>query len=266
MRMNNKTIFRVFCLFLLALLTISCIPVIGFSEESKGTYKFTNEDTGFRAIILDDLRLLTEEERDHLLEDMEPITKYGNVAFWSTRESASNEVEQARLKRRELFGLESATILVINMNLRKVSIQSYGALYDIITIDRANTITNNVRNLLTFGEYYSAANRAYSQIDALMKGEQIPQPMKYLSNLAIALIASLILMMNIVFRHASSFTKPEHDPIKEVIAAVTLGSVSLKATRRVPRSSSSGSGCSSCSSCGGGSSCSSCGGGGSSSF
>ncbi len=216
-------------------------------------------------VILDELGLLTEEQRQKLLEDMRPITRFGSVAFWTTDEYTRNEVEQARLKRRELFGLESGVILVINMNVRKVSIQSYGLINETISAAQANTITNNVRGYLTRGQYYEGASTAFGQIGRLLEGGVIPQPMKYLSNACIALMLSLILMLPLAFRYASTFRKG--DPLKMVEAgalAFTGAAARYLCETRTERPKSSGG--SSCSSCSSGSSCSSCGSGGSSSF
>ena len=243
------------------------------SRNEPGSQEYLNPDTGYRALILDELGLLTDSERSQLLEDMKPITEFGHVAFWSTKDYARSEVEQARLKRRELFGMESGAILAINMNIRKVSIQSYGTINHTISKAQANTITNNVRNYLTRGEYYQGAKKAYGQIYTLLVKGRIPQPMKYFSNAVIALTAAMILMLFFVLRHASSFEKPDAIKVIETgaIPAALLYHASSRLTRTrreyVPVSSSSGSsGGSSCSSCSSGSSCSSCGSGGSSSF
>ncbi len=245
--------------------------VYRLSEEFK---PLSLKNGKYQALILDEIGLLSAEEQEMLLKEMEPITQYGSVAFWSTNEFARDEVEQARLKRRELFGLESGTILVINMNIRKVSIQSYGTIYDSVTVGQANTITNNVRNYLTRGQYYKGAKTAYGQINSLLRGKRIPQPMKYLSNAVIALAAGMILMLQFVFQHSSTYIKPTRDKIQYVssgaVAAAAPAAARLLGVRKVHRPSSDSvdaSGCSSCSSGGSScSSCSSCGGGGSSSF
>ena len=265
---------------LLLLLLLSLLPAAAFAAPNANPYsampslgiltdtglEWRNADTGYRVVIEDDIDLLTPTEERQLLEDMQPLTEYGSVAFWSTREYASDEIEQARLKRRSLFDLESAGILVINMEIRKVSIQSYGAMYDVLTSSRANSITNNVRNDLTRGEYYKASQKAYSQMNSLMRGNRIAQPMKHFSNACIALMVGLMLMLGRVFRSSTTFRKSDMAQVIGATAlAFTTAAVVSRGTKREydPPSSSSGSSCSSCSS---GSSCSSCGGGGSSSF
>ena len=185
----------------------AAMPSLGILTD-KGL-EWRNADTGYRVVIEDDIDLLTEAEERQLLSDMQPLTAYGSVAFWSTREYASDEIEQARLKRRALFDLESGSILVINMEIRRVTIQSYGAMYEVLTPARANSITNNVRNYLTRGEYYTASQKAYSQMNSLLRGNRIAQPMKHLSNACIALMVGLILMIGRVFRQSSTFRKED---------------------------------------------------------
>jgi len=264
---------------LLAVLLLSLLPAVSFAAAKDDPYaampsfgiltdtglEWRNADTGFRVVILDEIDLLTPLEERQLLGDMQPLTEYGNAAFWSTREYSSDEIEQARLKRRDLFELESGTILVVNMEIRRVTIQSYGDMYDVLTVQRANSITNNVRNSLTRGEYYTAAQKAFQQMNSLLRGNRIAQPMKHLSNACVALMVGLMLTLARVFRQSSTFRKADETQVigATALAFAAAGVVSRGQRREYdPPSSDSGSSCSSC----GGSRCSSCGGGGSSSF
>ena len=248
------------------LLCLALLPAAPAQAAAPDDWSVTNPDTGYRAVIVDELGLLTDSERSALLMDMLPVTEYGNLAFWSTDAYASNEIEQARLKRKELFGFESASIFAVNMNIRRVSIQSYGEMYDVITKSRANTITNNIRNYLTREDYYNGARIAFEQIGTLMHDGRIPQQMKYLSNACIALLIALMVLLRVVIRRASTLLRPEvvhiggGEPVLSDIVSFRTGETRTYS----PPSSDSGSSCSSCG--GGGSSCGGCGGGGSSSF
>ena len=170
--MRKRIFCRGFCLLFVLLMLAGIIPPKAFAETetaapinlSGENFEYFDSETGYAAIIIDDLGLLKEGEGEKLLENMKPLTQFGNVAFWSTDEYTYNEVEQARLKRRSLFGLTSATIFVVNMNVRKISIQSYGLIEESINSSYANTITNNVRGYATRGDYCGAASNAYNQI------------------------------------------------------------------------------------------------------
>ena len=265
---------------LLAVLLLSLVPA-AFAAPKDDPYaampslgiltdtglEWRNADTGYRVVIMDEIDLLSPPEERQLLGDMQALTEYGNVAFWSTREYAADELEQAGMKRWDLFGYESASILVINMEIRKVSIQSYGAMYEVLTPARANSITNNVRNYLTRGEYYSAAQKAFSQMNSLLQGNRIAQPMKHLSNACIALMVGLMLMIGRVFRQSSTFRKEDEAQVigATALAFATAAVVSRGQKREYePLSSDSDSGGWSSSGGGGGSGFG--GGGGSSSF
>ncbi len=164
-----------------------------------------------------------------------------------------DEVEQARLKRRSLFERESAAILVINMNVRTVTVQSDGEINTVVTKGRADTITNNVRNYLTRGEYLEGASIAFGQIETLMEHDRIPQPMKYLSAFCIALLISLMLMLRVVIRSARANTRPRRQPVREAAVNWAFSEPELieQVHERLYRSSSGGGG-SGCFGCGGG--------------
>lgn len=263
------TVRKSFLIPLFCLLCLLFIRPAGASAAS-GEYKYKNPETGYEAVVLDDRNLLNESERQKLLTDMQPITRYANVIFWSTEQKTSNEIDQARIKRRDLYGYANATIFAVNMKVRKLTIQSYGV-DDIITSARANSITNNVRNYATRGDYYQAASRAFGQINAVLHGNRIAEPMKVMSNICLALMAGLIVMFLISRSYASTFVRPTSaEMLREGMAPLVIGAT--RVVREEDRcifsesDSDSGSSCSSsCSSCSS-SSCSSCGSGGSSSF
>ena len=247
-------------------------------QETVGPVLYTNPDTGYSLIILDDLDLLTAEEEMWLIEDMKPVTEYGSIAFWSTDQTARDEIDQARVKRKELFEFESASVFVINMDIRKLTIQSYGNIYDNINDSYARSITDNVSHYATDKKYYNAASEVYQQIYKVMNGLDIPEPMKITGYVIMSIIIGLTVALSLAF-------SAKYNPIRElpmdaegIQGSGTFSKKGSKKTiskeeRTISTSSHSGGGCSSCgggcSSCGGGgSSCGGggCGGGGSSSF
>lgn len=261
----------VFCLFLTAVIVpaqaltsdVSGATVDEVADNSVITY--TNPDTGYSLIILDDIDLLTAEEEMWLIEDMKPVTEYGSIAFWSTDQAARDEIDQARLKRKELFEFESASVFVINMGIRKLTIQSYGDIYDNINDSYARSITDNISHYATDQKYYNAASEAYQQIYKVMNGLDIPEPMKIAGYVIMSIIIGLTVALSLAF-------SAKYNPIRElpIDAAGIQGSGTFskkgckktisKEERAISTSSHSGGGCSSCGGGGG------CGGGGSSSF
>lgn len=151
-----------------------------------------NEETGYRLVLEDDAGLLTSEERMTLRWKMEPITQYGNVAFKSIRENASSAAAFAESYYHAKFGSESGTLFLIDMDNRKIWIYSDGAIYKTINVNYAETITDNVYRYAGKGEYGQCASQAYDEIYTLLEGGTIFQPMKYISNLLLALILALL--------------------------------------------------------------------------
>ena len=79
------------------------------------------------------------------------------------------------------------------MDNREIYIFSDGRNYNVITSNKAYSITDNVYRLATNEKYYECASKAFTQIEALLEGKRIAEPMRYISNAFIAItIASFV--------------------------------------------------------------------------
>lgn len=177
------------------LLFMTCVSVVGaenlsylYVNEETGI----NEETGYQLVLEDDAGLLTNVECMALKWRMEPITQYGNVAFKTVQENSSSAAAYAESYYRSKFGTASGTLFLIDMDNRKIWIWSDGAVYKVITQAYAETITDNVYQYAHQGDYYLCGCEVYDEIYALLKGDRIAQPMKYISNLLLALILALL--------------------------------------------------------------------------
>ena len=268
---------------------IAALFTVSVSVQAAVTPAYENPSTGYRVFIIDDADLLTDSEEKQLAEDMKPLAEYGNIAFWTTTEYYFNEIEQARLKRKELFEFSSGCIFVINMDIRKLTLQSYGTINGLVGDSLARSITDNVSAYASNQQYYVCAKNAFEQVLTVCQQKHISEPLKISGYVVISLMLGLILAIGIAFsrRHnpllAASLFETE-DPyevkggFKEPVQSYFVAHTTRHRpppTISVSSGSSNGSSCSSCSSgsscssCSSGSSCSSCGGcgsGGSSSF
>ena len=266
--MTRTKFFRLTISFLcMIILMFSCSVCVDAASE----VQYTNGQTGYKILVMDDANILTSDEENQLVQDIIPVTAYGNAAVWTTEEYTDNELDQARLKRKELFVFDSACIFVINMNksVRKLTIQSYGNINNFVTDSYARSITDNVKGYATSRDYYVCCKTAFSQILAVCENRHISEPLKISGYIVISLMSGLILAIAIAFSRGNNpllkaglYTINEPYRIeggfKTPIDAVYVSETTVYRPP-VSSSSSSGSGCSSCSS---GSSCSSCGGGG----
>ena len=167
------------------------MPNFGSITEDGLTWK--NSKTGFRAVIEDELDLLTAAEERKILDNMIPLTEYGSVAFWSTREESADVQTQAEEKRRALFGEESSCIVVINKAYQQLSIQSHGQLAKVVTSSRAGRIAVRGSTDLTRGQTYNAVSEAFSQLGTLTGSSKTAANLRVFCNLFLSLMTGLTL-------------------------------------------------------------------------
>ena len=159
---------------------------------------YANPDTEYRIYIEDRAELLTEDQRRELFQAMQRITAYGNAAFLTTDRNAASTESLARSYYMERFGTDSGTVFVIDMDNRNIWIHSDGAVYKVITSAYADTVTDNVYRYASDGDYYGCAREAFAEIYALLEGQRIAQPMKYISNALLAMILALLANFGLV--------------------------------------------------------------------
>ena len=263
---------KYFALFpaLILLFTLSLFQVFAeTSDDAAGNRDvpvYVNDETGFVAEVYDDLDLLSDSEEMSLLEDMAPITRYGNVAFWSTDKKTGNSIDQARVKRLELYGYEDAVIFSINMSSRKLTIQSYGNIYKYVTDSKARSITDNASSLAKYQEYYKCASKVYSEIFKVLQGEIIPEPMKIAGFAVISFMLGITIVLCIAFSKRNNPLRAEVEEFSKIQKSGSYSRIpslvfkNSKVVHREP-SHSSGGGCG-----GGGGGGGGCGGGGSAGF
>jgi uncharacterized protein len=150
-------------------------------------YKYVNESTNFSATIDDKANLLTVEERVKLFEEIKPLTEYGHTAFVSIANNYSSVESFADSYYHSNYGTESGTIFIIDMSNRKIYIFSDGANYRTVTSAKAYSITDNTYTYATNKDYYGCASYSFKQIYTILSGGKIAEPMRYTSNIFIAI-------------------------------------------------------------------------------
>ena len=161
-----------------------------------------NEETGFQAVIDDPAGLLSGSETDEVLESMIPVTDYANVGFvtyGADGYDSATVVKKAERWGDGRFGRGSAyTVFMIDMSTRRLGIYSSKSVYGLLSTARANTITDNVYKYASKGDYAGCAKEAFRQIARVMRGEKINAPMKYISNIFLALICAILVTYMLV--------------------------------------------------------------------
>ncbi|MBR7079658.1 MAG: TPM domain-containing protein [Treponema sp.] len=212
-------------------------------EDLSALRLYLNEETGFEAYIADDAGLLSEKEKDALLNDLIPITQWGNACFFTSDKNYGVSTEELAAEFYEqLYEPDtSGTIFLVDMNERMLWIHSEGEVYKTINDNYAQTITDNVYKLASASDYYGCASKVFGQIGTLLSGGKIAQPMKHISNYLLALILALIICF--IYMKSSSKTQDEKaQPKAEPIFNGTLANISVTKGRLTSRTIQSSSG------------------------
>lgn len=167
--------------------SIITTPNTNITEVDNTEYKYSNEETNYTAMIDDNANLLSKEEREKLFEEIKPLTKYGHIAFVSTASNSTSVEIFADSYYHSHYGTESGTIFIIDMSNRKIYIFSDGANYKTVTSAKAYSITDNTYTYATNKDYYGCASYSFKQIYTILDGGKINEPMRYTSNIFIAL-------------------------------------------------------------------------------
>ena len=252
----NKNKFKI-----LLFLTLMIIGISNVNAKSLDVY--TNPETYYEVIVEDDAELLNDTELYTLQEEMKELTQYGNIAFKTILDNEYNSVERyASSYYRSIFGTTSGTVFLIDMDTRYIYIYSDGENYTKITNDKATIITDNVYKYAQRAEYYECASVAFSQINTILSGGKIAEPMKYISNTLIALTLAFFLSFIYILINTSKNKATAKEIVSGCLVEFNIGDVTSRKIGQhreySPRSSSSGGG----SSGGGGGGGSSGGGGG----
>lgn len=242
----------------------------GSEIPASDTSTYVDEEVnGHHIIIEDDAGLLTKEEEEKLYNEMKKTTEYGHVIFKTINhnpETYTGTYAQNYYHQKFANGV-SGTLLLIDMDKRTIYIFSDGAIYETITNNKALTITDNIYRYASRGEYYECANKAFSQINTLLNGGKINEPMRLITSGILSLVIAALLGFVLSLYKARLKDPNPKDIVKllnkkvEVIGEIT-GQKIGQIRRYNPPSSSSSGGSHSSGGGGGGGSHSSGGGGG----
>ena len=218
-------------------------PKKAYADDDDSYYY--NSATGYEAVIEDDAELMTDAEHKQLLAKMQEITKYGNVMFKSIDYNSTTTKDYVKNLYRNRYGSESGTIFIIDMDNRNIWIHSNGRIYSTITNSYSDTITDNVYSYATGKKYYTCAYKVYEQELTLLQGRRISQPMKYISNALLAMVAALLINYAVVRIYSSNRKASRNSIMKGIFTNKAFNNYRVDFSHQTktysPRSSDSGS-------------------------
>ena len=157
-------------------------------------YNYTfHPDTNYTVTVMDDALLLDQTEEKALLQSMLPIAKHGHVLMLTSDRTDISCEGEATVLCNQLFGNENSVVFVINMGIREIYIYAREDMCDSIDSGHARSIADNVYRYASKEDYFTCADRAFTQINSLLNGDSIAQPMKYICNALLSMIVALLL-------------------------------------------------------------------------
>ena len=154
--------------------------------------------SGFMVKISDGCDLLTEQERILLLDEMEPLGEFANVAFESYSLVYNTTAYADRVYNSAGFFQPGGILFLIDMHNRNLNLLFGGSAKKVLSSSVATSIEDNVYRFASKGDYYQCVSSVFSQVRAKYEGRRIAQPMK----LIISLLMGLCLSMMGVFLYA----------------------------------------------------------------
>ena len=218
------------------LLLVLLVPGLASAETRK------NEETGYIAVIDDSGSLLDAAEYDSVFETMMPITQTCNVGFYTYDGSSKDYVlDKAKAWANSVFP-GRCTLLIIDMATRQLAVWSSSDVQKTMSQAKAYTITDNIYQYASRKQYAACAKSAFNQVNRVLKGEKVTGPMRYISNILLAMLAAILLAYLVI----SARMEQEVKVSLPDIATATVGAGAVIAaktlTRKVRHTSSSGGG------------------------
>lgn len=234
----------------LCFVLMAVLPAVNSSadEDVEYVYGEYSDETGYFYFVDDEAGLFDKWQEASLEEELSVIAdKYANAGVVTIDSNPFSDAEDyADYYISTMFESQSSVIFLIDMDSRQLVLWANGEARKEITNSVGNIITDNVYRYAHDGEYYEAASKAVKQTYTKLNGGRIASPMKIMSNIAIAIVLSLILTYIIAFCVSSTFKAGAEKLLEGIDSKYSFNDINVvfTHTRREysPRSSSSGSG------------------------
>ncbi len=183
---------------ILCLLSVFFAFVVAFSQTSVfADLDGMNNSTGFRYVIKDDADFLTDSEEKIIEDLLEDTTNYCNVMIIFTNNHSYSSTEDLALSSIENnFGYSSTSIcFVVDRRLNEICLCSEGRAKRKISNAKCDVICDNTYIYATKEnnyDYYTCTYKTISQVNTVLSGGHIAQPMKYISSAFISLALGML--------------------------------------------------------------------------
>lgn len=189
MIVHNKFFRYISCICISILL--STLIIVPKAEEPSS--KKVNESSGYDYFIQDEANLFNRNEEAVLTNILYEISEFGHAGVITLDDDPSGNTERyAYDYMMEHYRYKNAVLLIIDMDCRLITVWGNGDIQQRVQ-QYSTTITDNIYEYASDGNYFECAKEGLDEINAVLKGLKIAQPMKYLSNACLAIILALLI-------------------------------------------------------------------------
>ena len=211
MKNRIRRLFRIMPALILALGLLQSGALVYAADW---TAAYTSDSTGYQVVLEDRQELFTESGKTDIIEEAKQITNYANVMVLT--DSTQDYQASAKNSLIDAFGdSEDSVIFYIDMNPgdRHIYIYSLNGAYKLLTSGKAYTITDNTYEYASDGDYDECAVASLKQMCTVLQNGHIPQPMKWIGSLMIALALSSVIMFFVIQRVIGKNDEIELQPL-----------------------------------------------------
>lgn len=217
--MNKKVLaFLILTIFTISLCTMVCA----------NDYNYIEQETEYKLLIEDDALLLSSGDKEKLTSKMMPLTEYGNIIFKSTNENYTSTEQYAHDIYYNKFGTSSGSLFLIDMDNRIIYIYSDGNNLKIITNSKAEIITDNIYRYASRKDYYTCAVKAFEQMNTLLEGNKIVEPMRYIGNILISAVSAFLIVYIYIYINSNIKSATKDEILKNCKVRFGIRDVSAK--------------------------------------
>ena len=173
-------------------------------------YYYVNPDTGYIAVIRDMAWIFSEDQKKEIIEEIAPVTEYGNAVLFTTDESVLATDDFALQAYNAAFGHDSGVMIIEDVNGRTLRMRTFGEIGKAVKSSEISIIVNDVSKYAEDGDFEQCAIKAFSEVGTVMGGGKIGEilsgsgigrPLKFIGCFFIAFILSFFINFMIVRMH-----------------------------------------------------------------
>lgn len=230
--MGNKIGMTILLAVLLCGLTVQAAEPGSMQAEAAQTENvfYTNPSTGYQAIIMDERNTLSEEDKEELLQIMEPVTRYGQAVYKTVTSSGTFGANKyAEIQYGASISADSGVLVLLDLGSGTFKVRCGGKMERIIDKKLAKTISTSATNAFAQnGQAITPPKYAFEQVSARVEQARKALPVKYACNAMLALIIAMLINFVLVERLSQMQKTSEQELMDNVIGYSRHGEVLIE--------------------------------------